>query len=68
MLESVNNSNVNREMRNEMLTNGMMDPNKVMSPIKPVNLLPEVPTQTSRKLSEREQHDCEVIGTYLNIT
>ncbi|KAJ8682279.1 hypothetical protein QAD02_018071 [Eretmocerus hayati] len=28
---------------------------------KPVNLLPEVPTQTSRKLSDREQRDCEVI-------
>lgn len=39
-----------------------MDPNKVLSPVKPVNLLPEVPSQTSRKLSDREQHDCEVIG------
>lgn len=29
---------------------------------KPVNLLPEVPVQTSRKLSEREQRDCDVIG------
>ncbi|XP_014234851.1 dynamin-1-like protein isoform X3 [Trichogramma pretiosum] len=28
---------------------------------KPVNLLPEVPMQTSRKLSDREQRDCEVI-------
>ncbi|CAK9805602.1 Dynamin-1-like protein [Anthophora quadrimaculata] len=28
---------------------------------KPVNLLPEVPMQTSRKLSEREQRDCDVI-------
>ena len=28
---------------------------------KPVNLLPEVPVQTSRKLSEREQRDCDVI-------
>ncbi|XP_066586909.1 dynamin-1-like protein isoform X2 [Prorops nasuta] len=28
---------------------------------KPVNLLPEVPTQASRKLSEREQRDCDVI-------
>ncbi|XP_065339611.1 dynamin-1-like protein [Cloeon dipterum] len=31
------------------------------SPQKPVNLLPEVPTQQSRKLSEREQRDCDVI-------
>ncbi|XP_076750864.1 dynamin related protein 1 isoform X1 [Xylocopa sonorina] len=28
---------------------------------KPVNLLPEVPAQTPRKLSEREQRDCDVI-------
>ncbi|XP_064485062.1 dynamin-1-like protein isoform X2 [Ornithodoros turicata] len=34
---------------------------KLQSPIKPVNLLPEVPTNTSRKLSAREQRDCEVI-------
>ena len=31
------------------------------SPQKPVNLLPEVPSTTSRKLTEREQRDCEVI-------
>ncbi|CAH0628792.1 unnamed protein product [Chrysodeixis includens] len=35
--------------------------NKVLTPQKPVNLLPEVPSQTSRKLSDREQHDCDVI-------
>lgn len=29
---------------------------------KAVNLLPEIPAQTSRKLSEREQGDCDVIG------
>lgn len=29
---------------------------------KPVNLLPEVPAQNNRKLSEREQRDCDVIG------
>ncbi|XP_058791211.1 dynamin-1-like protein isoform X2 [Phymastichus coffea] len=28
---------------------------------KPVNLLPEVPVQTSRKLSDREERDCDVI-------
>ncbi|XP_069693927.1 dynamin-1-like protein [Periplaneta americana] len=32
-----------------------------LSPQKPVNLLPEVPIQTSRKLSEKEQRDCDVI-------
>ncbi|XP_013135128.1 PREDICTED: dynamin-1-like protein isoform X3 [Papilio polytes] len=35
--------------------------NKVLTPQKPVNLLPEVPSHTSRKLSDREQHDCDVI-------
>ncbi|XP_060800838.1 dynamin-1-like protein isoform X6 [Amyelois transitella] len=40
--------------------NGSME-NKTLTPQKPVNLLPEVPSQTSRKLSEREQHDCDVI-------
>ncbi|XP_059061853.1 dynamin-1-like protein isoform X5 [Achroia grisella] len=34
---------------------------KVLTPQKPVNLLPEVPSHTSRKLSDREQHDCDVI-------
>lgn len=34
----------------------------VLSPQRPINLLPEVPTQTSRRLSEREQRDCDVIG------
>lgn len=33
-----------------------------LSPQKPVNLLPEVPMQTSRKLSDKEQRDCDVIG------
>ncbi|CAH4033236.1 unnamed protein product [Pieris brassicae] len=36
--------------------------NRSMTPQKPVNLLPEVPSHTSRKLSDREQHDCDVIG------
>ena len=31
---------------------------------KPVNLLPEIPAPTSRKLNEREQRDCEVIGKH----
>lgn len=34
----------------------------VLSPTKPVNLLPDVPTNaTSRKLTEKEQKDCDVI-------
>ena len=36
---------------------------KTMPHQKSINLLPEVPMQTSRKLSDREQRDCEVIGT-----
>lgn len=40
------------------------DGKTVLSPQKPVNLLPEVPMQTSRKLSEREQRDCDVIGMH----
>lgn len=45
--------------REDPLTNS----NTVSSPQqKPVNLLPEVPTQTSRMLSDREQRDCDVIG------
>ena len=36
------------------------------SPQKPVNLLPEVPSTTSRKLSDRERRDCEVIGRKSN--
>merc|ERR1719323_2491902 len=32
-----------------------------ISPMEPVNLLPEIPTQTGRKLNDREQRDVEVI-------
>ena len=46
-------------------SNGPSPPPPVMAtPQKPVNLLPEVPTNQSRKLTEREQRDCEVIGEY----
>ncbi|XP_063226035.1 dynamin-1-like protein isoform X2 [Bacillus rossius redtenbacheri] len=38
-----------------------LDVKGVLSPQKPVNLLPEVPMQTSRKLSDTEQRDCDVI-------
>ena len=33
----------------------------MVSPVKPVNLLPEIPAQNGRKLNDREQRDCEVI-------
>jgi len=32
-----------------------------LSPVKPVNLLPEVPSQGGRRYSEREQRDCDII-------
>lgn len=35
----------------------------VMSPLKPVNLLPDVPINpNARKLTDKEQKDCDVIG------
>lgn len=35
----------------------------VMSPLKPVNLLPDVPIHNNaRKLTDKEQRDCDVIG------
>lgn len=37
----------------------------ILSPMKPVNLLPQVPLNgNSRKLSDHEEHDCEVIGKF----
>lgn len=36
------------------------------SPVQPINLLPEVPTQTSRQLSEKEKRDCQVIEQLIN--
>ncbi|XP_043192796.1 dynamin-1-like protein [Amphibalanus amphitrite] len=41
--------------------NGAAPSTPAGTPGKPVNLLPEVPSQPGRKLSEREQRDCEVI-------
>lgn len=39
------------------------DIRSVLSPVKPVNLLPQVPINSSsyRKLSDNEEHDCEII-------
>ncbi|XP_045489017.1 dynamin-1-like protein isoform X4 [Pieris rapae] len=48
-------------VHNTIKMNGSPE-NRSMTPQKPVNLLPEVPSHTSRKLSDREQHDCDVIG------
>ncbi|CAB3228486.1 unnamed protein product [Arctia plantaginis] len=49
------------ESPNTPQMNGTPENLKVLTPQKPVNLLPEVPSQHSRKLSDREQHDCDVI-------
>lgn len=39
-----------------------LTPQHVQSPQKPINLLPEIPNnQTSRKLTDKEKRDCEVI-------
>lgn len=45
------------------------DIRSVLSPQKPVNLLPQVPINSSgyRKLSENEEHDCEIIGKFLKL-
>lgn len=48
--------------KEESSTNSpQLTPQHVQSPQRPINLLPEVPNQTSRKLSEKEQRDCDVI-------
>lgn len=39
----------------------------VLSPLKPVNLLPDVPINpNSRKLTDKEQKDCDVIGRWID--
>lgn len=52
----------NRENSESPHPNLMIELQKSSPQQKPVNLLPEVPMQTPRKLSEREQRDCDVIG------
>lgn len=38
----------------------------ILSPLKPVNLLPDVPINpASRKLTDKEQRDCDVIGEWI---
>lgn len=51
-----------RMRENSNSPNPAIEIQKVSTPQqKPVNLLPAVPIQTSRKLSEREQRDCDII-------
>ncbi|XP_011497961.1 PREDICTED: dynamin-1-like protein [Ceratosolen solmsi marchali] len=54
-LNSLNSLNSNQNC------NLILDLQKGSPQQKPVNLLPEVPMQASRKLSDREQRDCDVI-------
>lgn len=44
------------------------DIRSILSPVKPVNLLPQVPINSNsyRKLSENEEHDCEIIGELMS--
>lgn len=42
--------------------NSANDTQRISPQQKSINLLPAVPIQTSRKLSDREQRDCDVIG------
>lgn len=50
----------------DISTNSTPSHSSVMSPVKPVNLLPDVPiNHNARKLTEKEQRDCDVIGNSL---
>lgn len=51
-----------RENSNSPHPNSAIELQRASPQQKPVNLLPAVPIQTSRKLSEREQRDCDIIG------
>lgn len=61
--ESVNSpeGSVSRSENSSPQLHVITDLQKSSPQQKPINLLPEVPMQTSRKLSEREQRDCDVI-------
>ncbi|XP_011701163.1 PREDICTED: dynamin-1-like protein isoform X2 [Wasmannia auropunctata] len=48
-------------MRENSHPNPAIELQKASPQQKPVNLLPAVPIQTSRKLSDREQRDCDII-------
>ncbi|XP_013112642.1 dynamin-1-like protein [Stomoxys calcitrans] len=54
--------NSNRIESIENSTNNTPQHNSLMSPVKPVNLLPDVPAhQSARRLTDKEQKDCDVI-------
>ncbi|XP_066997209.1 dynamin-1-like protein [Anabrus simplex] len=56
-----NNKEVSRENSPVNTPTHQVEGRTSLSPQKPINLLPELAIQTSRKLSEREQRDCDVI-------
>lgn len=58
-------ANILPPARNESVDNSQTNTptHGVMSPLKPVNLLPDVPSNhSSRRLTDKEQKDCDVIG------
>ncbi|XP_060516980.1 dynamin-1-like protein isoform X4 [Cylas formicarius] len=63
-LTSVQNGTKENDIDRPILdARGEADLRSVLSPDKPVNLLPQVPINSNsfRKLSENEEHDCEII-------
>ncbi|RLU20725.1 hypothetical protein DMN91_007338 [Ooceraea biroi] len=58
---SMDGSPVRKYDSNNSHANPSLELQKASPQQKPVNLLPAVPIQTSRKLSEREQRDCDII-------
>lgn len=59
---SADGSPVRMRDSNSSHANPSLELQKASPQQKPVNLLPAVPIQSSRKLSEREQRDCDIIG------
>lgn len=57
-----NHTSSSNAVVNGVISTQQTDVKSILSPQKPVNLLPEVPTQAGRRLTEREQRDCDVIG------
>ena len=62
VFEILNNHSLIILTISQVVDNDAVGTNTAMSPVKPVNLLPEIPVQSmGRKLNDREQRDCEVI-------
>ncbi|GFV57802.1 hypothetical protein TNCV_3071811 [Trichonephila clavipes] len=53
--------NIGKENKSPVNDTTNFNPNATFSPVKAVNLLPEVPSSTPRQLSNKEKKDCEVI-------